>query len=295
MPEYEPYGLNCVEHGRIGIQPQIIMASTHDYINSNRDAWDRAAGTYADEVAQDIAFLRDGGVSLLEPERRLLGDLSDVQMAIHLQCSHGRDALSLLNLGAASVVGIDISTAMLAQARQKSEALGAAARWMESEVLAVPHTLDGTADLVYTGQGALPWVSDLQAWAQVVMRLLRPGGRLLIYEGHPLSQLWDTEATTHRLKADGRGYFDVHPRANEDFPAAATARYTPEGEAVPTAWEWVWPLGAVVTAVAEVGLRIERLEEHPQPFWNQFPNMSPEALARLPHCYALLARKVEGR
>jgi hypothetical protein len=46
-------------------------------------------------------------------------------------------------------------------------------------------SLNGTADLVYTGKGALPWVMDLERWAAVIERLLKPGGRLFVFEGAP--------------------------------------------------------------------------------------------------------------
>jgi SAM-dependent methyltransferase len=44
---------------------------------------------------------------------------------------------------------------------------------------------DGVADLVYTGKGALIWMPDIGAWAREAARLLRPGGHLFVYEGHP--------------------------------------------------------------------------------------------------------------
>ena len=266
------------------------MSESEHNVLSNKQAWNLAAKKYLPDIERDVALLRSGRGNLLEPERRLLGDLTDVQCAIHLQCSHGLDALSLLNLGAQEVIGIDISPVMLEQARQKSEALGAPARWIESDVLSISDTLNGMADLVYTGRGALPWVHDLHQWARVVARLLKPGGRLFVHEGHPLTWLWDEDAATHRLRDDGRGYFDSSARANEGFPAAATAQFTPDGETPPTAWEWQWTLGDVVTAVAGAGLRVEVLEEHAEHFWNQFPEISAEKMKRLPHTYSLIAR-----
>ena len=259
-------------------------------VDSNKAAWDLAAQKYQTDIEKDVAFLRTGGVNLLEPERRLLGDLTGVECAIHLMCSHGLDALSLLNLGVQTVVGIDISPVMLSQARKKTEALGASARWIESKALSVPETLNGTADLVYTGRGALPWIHDINAWAGVVARLLKPGGRLFIHEGHPLNQLWADDASTYRLKDDDRGYFDSVARVTEGFPATATARFTPEGEAPPKVWEWQWTLGEVVTAIAKAGLRIEILEEHPQHFWDMFAEIPAEEMGRLPHTYSLVAR-----
>lgn len=268
------------------------MPSNDERVVSNQAAWNLAAVKYRDDVQRDVALLRDGGVSLNEIERRILGDLSGLHRAIHLQCSHGLDALSLLNLGVGEVVGVDISRAMLDQAKSKTRALDAAARWIESDVLSTPASLDGTADLVYTGKGAIPWIHDLDGWAGVVARLLRSGGRFFVHEGHPLNWVWRNESSAHTLRQDGRGYFDRNTsRPNDNFPASAVKRFTPEGESAPNAWEWQWTLGQVVTALASAGLRIERVEEHSEPFWNQFPNMPPSELEKLPHTYSILVTR----
>jgi hypothetical protein len=87
-----------------------------DPIRSNEAAWDRAAAKYAAAVEKDVAFLRTGGNSLDESERRILPDLRGYRRAIRLQCSYGLDSLSLLNLGVSEVVGVDISSAMLSLA-----------------------------------------------------------------------------------------------------------------------------------------------------------------------------------
>ena len=156
-------------------------------------------------------------------------------------------------------------------------------------MLELPGELDASADLVYTGKGALPWVADLQQWAEGVFRVLRPGGRFFLHEGHPLNWVWEIQASTHLLSADGRGYFDRAPRANDDFPARATEQYSAQGEEPPRAWEYQWTIGAVVTALSDAGLRIERLEERVEHFWPQFSNIVASDFQRLPHSYSVLA------
>jgi SAM-dependent methyltransferase len=261
-----------------------------DRDRSTAVAWEIVARKYADEIESDVALLRAGHVSLARHECRILGDLSGCRLAIHLQCSHGLDALSLLNLGATEVIGIDLSREMLALATRKSEMLGARAQWVRADVLNIPAQLDRTADLVYTGKGALPWVADLARWAGGVARLLRPGGRFYMYEGHPLNWIWDVAASTHQLSGDGRSYFDRTPRANADFPAAAIELYTPTGEPAPKAWEYQWTLGEIVTALCDAGLSIERFEEHAEQFWPKFREIPNAEIRRLPHSFSVLAR-----
>lgn len=254
----------------------------------NRNAWDRTAReVYLGEVDRDIHFLREGGMSQMTEEVKLLGDL-DGKYAIHLQCSHGLDGLSLLNLGAARVTGVDISQEMLAQARQKSEALNANASWIHADILETPAELDGTADLVYTGKGAIYWIMDLDRWASVVARLLVPGGKLFLFEGHPLDSVWEEEADDFVLRPGGR-YFQSAPQPEFSFPYQAALRDAPEEPVTLTSR--VWTLGQVVTAVVNAGLRIKHLEEFPIPFWDQFKSIPEATLHRLPHTFALIATR----
>lgn len=247
-------------------------------------AWNEVADAYSHgkrDEAEVITFLQSGGNYLCEAEKRLLGDLTPwCRRAIHLQCSGGLDALSLLRQGAAEVVGVDISERLLASARRKAEALGAPAAWYCSDILHTPDTLNQTADLVYTGKGALCWMMDIDAWATVVARLLAPGGKLFLYEGHPLNWVWNTEATGYEFDPEYGHYFSNQWR--EGLPVSGS---------VSVARHRQWTLGQVVNSVIKAGLVLEQLQEYPEPFWDQFPNMAAETLHRLPHAYALLAHK----
>src|SRR3954449_7627168 len=161
---------------------------------ANRLAWDEAAERYEGWFDEAVALIRSGGVNLFGAEVELIGNLHGrCRRAIHLQCAGGRDTLSLWNLGADEVVGIDFSPRMLELAARLSAATGAPARWILADVVATPHDLDGTGDLVYTGRGSLSWIADLDAWAAVVVRLLAPEGRFVLFEGHPAEWLFDAD------------------------------------------------------------------------------------------------------
>jgi len=242
--------------------------------------WNEIADTYDDE-SESTKFLRSGGNFLFEAEQQILGDLSAwCERAIHLQCSHGNDALSLLRQGAASVVGVDISEQLLAIARRKTQALRASAAWYCSDILQTPAPLNRTANLVYTGKGALCWMMDIAAWANVAARLLAPQGRLFIFEAHPLDWVWDTRAAEYTFDPEHGSYF------SERFRETLFSRVT---QATPRSRQWT--LGQIVNSIIGAGLTIEHLSEYPMPFWNQFPNIPAEMLDRLPHTFALMARK----
>ncbi len=254
------------------------------------DAWDVVAREkYGAEFDEHVALLRGGGDNLLPEERALVADLLPGARVIQLQCSHGLDALGLLNAGAASVVGVDLSAEMVGQARAKAEAVGASeASFLVGDAADPPHELDGTADVVYTGRGSLPWLMALEPWGRGVARLLRPGGSLVVYEGHPLANLWDRESTGLALRPEV-GYFDVDPKEAPGFPRSVVERVAgPDGPRMP---ERHWRPGQVMEALLSAGLEVRAFREYPKPFWNQFPHWPPSVHGRLPNAYGIVARR----
>jgi SAM-dependent methyltransferase len=265
---------------------------SRDFSSANRAAWDRvAAEKFGPELERDLALLRAGRTSLLPVEEAELAPfLARGPRALHVQCSHGQDALSLWKRGAREVTGVDFSAEMLALARRKSESLGAPAKWHQADVLAPPAELLGTADLLYTGKGALCWVSDLARWAAVVAGLLAPSGHLYVFEGHPLNWIWEPEASDLALRDDA-DYFAREARVNRDFPGLFLDRAARPGESPLQAFERQWTLGEIVTSLARAGLELVTLREHPENFWPQHPRV-PEARARrVPRTCSLVMRR----
>jgi len=257
---------------------------------ANRAAWDQAAERYEGWFDEAVALIRSGGSNLFPVEEDLIGDLHGrCGRAIHLQCAGGRDTLSLLALGADEVVGVDFSPRMLDLARRLTDATGANATWVEADVLDVPHELDGTADLLYTGRGAIIWLADLDRWAAVLRRLLAPAGRLVIFDGHPAEWLFDADEDGGWMLTEydyfggaeaSRGwspeYID-HLSIAEDDQALKFAR--------------AWTLGEIVTALLGAGLRLERVTEHPVDWWAGHRDVRPEERGRLPLSFSVVATR----
>lgn len=257
---------------------------------SNRLAWEQAAEDYERRLAGSIERLRAGRSSLLPVELSLLGDLrGGCDHAIHVQCAGGEDTLSLWLAGASRVTGVDFSPRMLDLARRLGSALEAPASWVEADVLDLPHELDGTADLVYYGRGSIMWVADLDAWAAGLARLPRPGGRLVLYEGHPAEWLFDGDGEGGWLLTD-YDYF-AGPEASRGWaPAYIDHLSLPDEE---QAWKFArnWTLGEVVTALLGSGLRVETVTEHPVDWWGGHRDVHPAERGRLPLSFSVTAAR----
>jgi SAM-dependent methyltransferase len=242
---------------------------------ANRRAWEMASHKHVREY-DDLLAQAAAGSSLNAVERGLLaGILADAPEVVHLQSGHGLDDAALVQAGARSVVGVDYSAVAAGAAQRRADELGLACRYIVSTVPGVP-LADGTADLVYTGKGALIWMPDIDAWAREAIRLLRPGGHLFVYEGHPAVPLWTWDEDRPGIR-DDRGYF-AGSHVNESFPARG-------------ATEWQWTLGQIVTAVVTAGMELLSLGEYPEPFWRPGGVSAAAWDGRLPNSFSLLARR----
>ncbi|MGI8459832.1 MAG: class I SAM-dependent methyltransferase [Propionibacteriaceae bacterium] len=155
----------------------------------NRSVWEGVSRKHVDEDDWLVAAARVAD-TLTAAERRLLAAvLATRPVVVHLQSGHGLDDLDLVRAGARSVVGVDYSSVAVGAAQRRANVLDLRSRYVVGEAVRTP-LRTGAADLVYTGKGALIWITDLAAWAAEIRRILRPGGTLFVYEAHPAVPLW---------------------------------------------------------------------------------------------------------
>ena len=257
---------------------------------ANRKAWDEAAERYEGWFDEAVALIRGGGSNLFPVEDALIGDLRGrCRRAIHLQCAGGRDTLSLWNLGAEEVVGLDFSPRMLGLARRLSDTVGAPARWIEADVLDAPAELDGTGDLLYTGRGALIWLQDLDAWAAVVRRLLTDDGRFVLFDGHPVEWLFDVDRDGRWIATD-YDYF-AGPEASKGWAPEYIESLSISDEDQSWKFARAWTLGEVVTALLRAGLAIQAVAEHPVDWWGGHRDVRPEERGRIPLSFSIVATR----
>lgn len=277
--------------------------SEAELLAANRANWDDRAPIHA--ASQDYRLDRFGDPAVLsgvvEAELETLGDVRGLRV-VHLQCHIGTDTLSLARLGA-KVTGVDQSAASLAEARRLFGAVGAEGRFVEATVYDAPEAIGETFDLVYTGTGALNWLPSIDRWAEVVDRLLVPGGRLHVREAHPI--LWaldnvdvDAAEANERLTLRFPYFETIEPVAFDE-----DTTYTDgDGRLVNTrTYEWNHGTGEILTAVLDRGLVIEVYREHREIEWAGLPHLvdagggrfafPPHQRDLVPCMYTLVARK----
>jgi ubiquinone/menaquinone biosynthesis C-methylase UbiE len=233
-----------------------------DAYRANLALWNEWTEINARSSAYGLDTFKAGRSSLHPLEVGELGPVAGKSL-LHLQCHFGMDTLSWARLGAVAT-GVDFSDRAIALAQQLSRECGVPARFILSDLYALPGCLDEAFDIVYTSYGVLPWLPDLVAWAGLVSRYLRPGGTFYMAEFHPFADLFD----------EG----DPGLRIGEDYFKSEAAIWPVEGsyadrQAVvhqKISYEWTHPLSEVLSALLSAGICLEHVHEFPYSVYPQF-------------------------
>jgi hypothetical protein len=146
----------------------------------------------------------------------------------------------------------------------------------------------------------LGWLPDIRGWAEVVARHVRPGGRFYILEIHPIASALENEGVQPgELRLTYPYWEHRNPLAFETHGSYADESAHVE---TPTEYGWDHSLGEIVTALADAGLRIEMLKEHPFLNWKlDFCVQGedgrwrlPKGDGELPLMFSILATRTPG-
>jgi SAM-dependent methyltransferase len=247
------------------------------YIEANRAWWDHVVPIHEASQGYDREGFLRGEKPLCPVELEELGPHIEGRSLLHLQCHFGMDTLNWARLGA-RVTGLDFAPAAIEAARRLSEDSRVPGRFVQSDVYEAPAALESERfDIVYTGIGALVWLPDIERWARVVADCLAEGGRLYVYEVHPLLHALDFEAADQQLRLAYPYFEQSQPLANDgdetyvDDPRLEVTRN----------YDWNHGLGEVVSALLAAGLRLEVLREHRDMPWQGLRWMEPSGDGRV--------------
>jgi len=236
----------------------------------NRLSWNAVTDAHNSHKRDQAGFLRAGGSTLFPDEIALAGNVTG-QRLLHLQCNCGQDTLSFAQRGAV-VTGVDISDEAIAFARQLAADAGIPGEFVRSDIydwLADAAARGDQFDIVFASYGVMIWLSDLTAWANGIASVLKPGGRFVLVEFHPMLTSLEADWTV-AYPAIG-GQMSRFSEGIGDYVGFVDGLLSPSGheEGVrdfenphPTV-EFAWSVGEIVTALLEAGLTLRQLREYP--------------------------------
>ena len=260
------------------------------YTGSNREAWNQAVQVHQRHLDGKLEkeFAKPG-YSELDDVLTGVWDsigLADKDVA-HLCCNNGIELLSTVNLGAKSGMGFDISDVAIEQAKSLAQISGANAEFLRTDIYEIGSAYNNRFDIVMFTVGGLCWLPDLTTVFRLAHDMLRPSGRLVIYDLHPFTMMLAVPG--EKLFSDPfrveYSYFDNEPiEDNEGIDYIGHTTYDSA-----TSYDFPHTLADIFTAIIAASFAIDRFEEFSHDIANLFSTVEPKAM--VPLSYLLQGRK----
>lgn len=265
------------------------MKKTDDYIEINRHSWNNRTETHLNSEFYNMAGFLKGETSLNEIELELLGDI-DGKSILHLQCHFGQDSISLSRLGA-KVTGIDLSDKAIEIAKRIASETQSTTEFICCDIYDLKQHLDKKFDIVFTSYGTIGWLPDLDKWAKIINRFLKPEGKFVFVEFHPVVWMFD-----EKFEKIAYHYFNV-----ESINETEKGTYADKNAEITQSFvTWNHDLGEVINSLLNQNLELIQFQEYNYSPYNIFDD-SVEVGSRkfqvknfenkLPLVYSIVAKK----
>lgn len=267
------------------------MRSELNYLEKNKNLWNQKTGFHIKSDFYNIENFLNGESSLNKIELDLLGDISGKKI-LHLQCHFGQDSISLARLGA-KVTGVDFSDKAIDQANILSKKAQIPVDFICCDIYELPNHLEETYDLVFASYGTIGWLPDLNKWAGIISKYLKPGGEFVFAEFHPVVWMFDDN-----FKKIQYNYLKSEPIVETEVGTYADKKAEIEQESV----TWNHGISEVVNSLIQNQLEINRLNEYDYSPYNCFNGMCENKAKKfriehldnkIPMVYAIVATKKE--
>lgn len=159
-----------------------------------------------------LTRLRQDPATAFHPEmlsllKKYVGDFSGKRML--LPSSGDNHAAFAFALMGAKVTSADISERQLENAKEISDSWGLDIEYICDNTMYLSKIEDASYDLVYTSNGTLTWIGDLNEMYRNVARVLKTGGYSAMLDIHPFNRPFTGEAW--KAPTIKKSYYDVFP------------------------------------------------------------------------------------
>ena len=235
------------------------MKKIKDYININKQTWNNKTDVHISSEFYDMQGFIEGKPTLNAIEMELLGDVSNKKI-LHLQCHFGQDTMTFSRMNAIAT-GIDLSDKAIDRAREFATQLNLDTTFVCCDIYDTPKFVDEKFDVVFTSYGTIGWLPDLDKWANVVSHFLKPDGKFVMADFHPVVWMYDND-----FKEVFYNYFNTNPII-EDESGTYADRYSEISAQTIT---WNHPISEILNALIKSGLEINCFNEYDYSPYNCF-------------------------
>lgn len=266
-----------------------MNSSEKDYVEINRTAWNKKTDIHIGSDFYDMPSFLNGESSLNDIELKLLGNVSGKKI-LHLQCHFGQDTISLSRMGA-KVTGIDLSNKAIDRAKEIANQLNTDTEFICCNIYDLPDHLNEKFDIVFTSYGTIGWLPDLHKWASIINSFLKPNGKFVFVEFHPLVWMFDDHFNQIAYNYFNTGVIhETYTGTYADQKADLVQEYM----------MWNHSLSEVIGSLISCGLNITGFDEYDYSPYNCFKEtleVSPKKYRikhldnKIPMVYSLTATK----
>jgi len=235
------------------------MTAERNYLEVNKHSWNNRTDAHLKSDFYDLDGFLKGKSSLNSIELDLLGDVKGKSI-LHLQCHFGQDTISLGRLGA-KATGIDLADKAIESAKQLAKETRVDASFICCNLYDLPNYLDQQFDFVFTSYGTITWLPDLDKWAKIIAHFLKPGGKFIFVEFHPVVWMFDDN-----FEKVGYNYFNSGPIIETETGTYADKSANIEQESVC----WNHSTSEVLNSLISNGLEINSFDEFDYSPYNCF-------------------------
>jgi SAM-dependent methyltransferase len=227
-------------------------------IEANKAAWGLLSKDHYEYCKKALHEKRHNFSAIIEEE---LGDISG-KTVIHLQCNAGADTILLAQKGAI-VTGVDLVPDNIFYAKKMSQELGIKnIDFIESDIMEFKEKHHKKYDMVFTTEGVLCWLPDLNKWAETVKHLLNENGVLYVLDSHPFFMTFDEGKLRENKLEIKYPYFIREPEYEEEIFGYYSENKKGDN------YGWMYKVSDIINPLAKAGLTIEYFNEYDSLYFN---------------------------
>ncbi len=192
------------------------------------------------------------------------------------------------------MTGVDLSDKAIESAKELSKKANIDSTFICCDIYDLPNYLNQQFDIVFTSYGTIGWLPDIDKWAKIVSKYLKPNGKFVFAEFHPVIWMFDDDFKDVKYK-----YFNSKPIIETESGTYADKKAEINQECI----TWNHGIGEVVNSLIKNNIEINSLKEYDYSPYNCFNGtieFEPKKYRikkmadKIPMVYSIIGKKVKN-